>query len=193
MKSRPFIAVAALFLLGLVSGTIAFYADEYIFENKFHTKQYGTSVIEEFESPTNWLPGNTTEKRIFAENTGDIAIAVRAKILSEKWVSANGNNLPLTQNGHLAAIIKYAENSDWTLANDGYYYYDRVVEPKQKTTSFMESVTFNPEIREDMKCDEANNSKNCVSTGNGYDGGTYTLTIVFETIQASAREEVWQH
>ena len=48
-------------------------------------------------------------------------MTVRASY-TEKWVDANGNELPLNDSSNqVAAIINF--NSGWTKNSDGYYYY----------------------------------------------------------------------
>ena len=181
--------VTILFLIA--GGTFAYFTNNKDLENEFKTKVYKTKVIEEFISPDNWTPGTTTNKTIFVSNSGDADVAVRVSY-SEKWTSANGDELSLEQDDKVAAIINFADNleDNWTLEGN-YYYYNKKLEKNDNTTSFIKSVTFNDEIDNDVSCVVRNNKKTCTSTGDGYDGATYVLTIYIETVQYDSYKTVW--
>lgn len=185
----PLFALLLLAIVGVVGVTIAYFTSTTSFENVFKTSPYSTEVTEEFTSPTNWIPGTTTPKTVFAKNTGDVPVAVRVSY-EEEWISSNGTTLPLVQGGKTAAIINLANTSDWTLDN-GYYYYGKKLTKGQSTTTFMESVTFNKDIVADVTCTPNGNVTTCTSSGNGYDGATYTLTIKVETVQFDAYKTFW--
>lgn len=189
-NNKSILAVIALLaLVGVVGGTFAFYTSSQSFDNIFKTKPYSTKFEEIFESPDNWTPGTTTSKEVFATNTGDVDVAVRVSY-TEKWESANGTTLTGTQGENQAAIINFANTNDWTKVGD-YYVYNRKLTKGQKTSSFLDSVTFNENITADVSCTEEGTTKSCVSSGNGYDGATYTLKVTIETIQFDAAENVW--
>ena len=188
-NNKPLIALFLLAIVGLVGVTIAYFTSSTTFENVFKTAPYSTQVTEEFTSPTDWTPGTTTPKTVVAKNTGDVPIAVRVSY-EEEWISSNGTTLPLIQSGKTAAIVNLANTSDWTLVN-GYYYYGKKLTKGQSTTTFMESVTFNKDIVADVTCTPNGNVTTCTSSGNGYDGATYTLTINVETVQFDAYKTFW--
>lgn len=188
-NNKPLFALLLLAIVGVVGVTIAYFTSTTSFENVFKTSPYSTEVTEEFISPTNWIPGTTTSKTVFAKNTGDVPVAVRVSY-EEEWVSSNGSTLPLVQDGKTAAIINLANTSDWTLDN-GYYYYGKKLTKGQSTTTFMESVTFNKDVVADVVCTPNGNVTTCTSSGNGYDGATYTLTIKVETVQFDAYKTFW--
>ncbi len=181
--------IAVLAILAVVGGTLAYYTSSQSFDNIFRTKPYSTKFEEVFESPNDWTPGTTTSKEVFATNTGEVDVAVRVSF-TEEWVSANGTTLSGTQGANKAAIINLANTSDWTKVGD-YYVYNRKLTNGQRTSSFLESVTFNENITADVTCTEVGTTKNCVSSGNGYDGATYTLRVTIETIQYDAAADTW--
>ena len=181
--------IAVLAILAVVGGTLAYYTSSQSFDNIFRTKPYSTKFEEVFESPNDWTPGTTTSKEVFATNTGEVDVAVRVSF-TEEWVSANGTTLSGTQGANKAAIINLANTSDWTKVGD-YYVYNRKLTNGQRTSSFLESVTFNENITADVTCTEVGTTKNFVSSGNGYDGATYTLRVTIETIQYDAAADTW--
>ena len=159
------------------------------FDNDFFVAKYETSSREVFTSPENWMPGDTTPKTITTKNEGNIDIRVRVRCI-EEWTSANGDILPSKVNGESAAIINLINTDKWTKIGN-YYYYSDDLEPNEETNSFMESVTFNPNIEANIVSTTNGNTKTCTSSGDGYDNATYTLTILIETIQAEVADQIW--
>lgn len=188
-NKKALIALTILVFVGIIGGTFAFFTSTQTFDNLFRTKTFSTKFEEKFESPDNWVPGVTTKKEIIASNEGDVEVAVRVSY-TEKWVSANGNTLSGTQGTNRAAILNFANTSDWVKVGD-YYIYNKKLSSGEKTTTFLESVTFNEEITADVSCTTEGSIKKCVSTGDGYDGATYTLSLTIETIQFDAVESQW--
>ena len=154
------------------------------------------TIKETFVAPTSWTPGTTTEKKVEVTNTGNIDMAVRAHY-TEKWLSANGEELPLSDsNNNKAAIINF--NDEWEKADDGYYYYGtkqnmNAVKPEETTSSFITGVTFNENIESSLKETISDDGETITytSTGEGYDNATYTLTITIDTIQYDQANNIW--
>lgn len=192
-NKKPIIALVAIVCVGIIGGTFAYFTDRIDVANEFKTKPYGTQVTEEFTSPDNWLPGDETPKTVIVKNTGEVDIAVRVSYI-EKWESLNGDTLSGTQTisgqNVKVALINLDNTNDWTKEGD-YYYYNKKLESGGSTTSFIKSVTFNSQITDDTTCTTVNNITTCTSTGNGYDGASYTLTINVETVQFNAYQAVW--
>ncbi len=189
MKNKPLIVMLIILVIGIIGGTYAIFTNTKSLQNIFGTRNYHTEVTEEFVSPDDWQPGMTTGKKVYVKNTGQVNMAIRVSY-TEEWVSGNGNSLPLKQGDNVAAIINFVNQEDWT-KNGDYYYYNKSLLPGETTTSFIDSVTFNKAIQTDATCTTVQNKQSCISSGNGYDGGTYTLKIKVETIQESAKEELW--
>ena len=72
-----FLMVAIISIIGL---TMAYFSSTTTFENEFKTLEYGTTYIEKFTSPNNWLPGDETEKTLQVKKSGDVDEAVRVKV-----------------------------------------------------------------------------------------------------------------
>ena len=188
-----FILIATMTLLGIVGFTIAYFTSSVDFENEFTTGKYETTATETFTSPDNWMPGDTTPKALTIENTGDVDVKARVCI-TEEWVSSSGDPLSNTVNGERVAILNLANTSDWTNVGNCYIYND-VLEPDDVTNSFIESVTFNPNIEFDITCTTSTSgnstTKTCGSSGEGYDNATYNLTFRVDTAQANSINSVW--
>ena len=199
-NKKTLVGALLVAIIGLIGLTIAFFTDSVEIPNKFKTKPYRTSVIEEFVSPDNWTPGTTTTKRVYATNDGDVDAAVRVSV-TEEWVSANQNILSNTIDGENVAILNLSDNGVWVKEGD-YYYYNKKLTKGNSSSSFLESVTFNPNVPSDSICSRNNLTDSttnevigkqvtCESSGDGYDGATYTLTIRVETVQYDLYKEVW--
>ena len=189
-----------ILMIGIGGFTFAYFNNVNTISNLFQTKSYENTVIEEFVSPDNWIPGSTTEKSLTVTNTSSIDQAVRVSF-TESWTSKNSDvegDLSLTQNGNDAVIINWTNVKDWmTVTENGvtYKYYKYKLEPNDVTSSLLESVTFNPLIINDNDCSETivNGVRNitCTSSGEGYDGATYKLVFKVETVQYDKYKDAW--
>ena len=186
-RKKNILLLLVLFLS--IGVTIAYLQSTDTFENIFNAGTYSVVTHEEFTSPDNWAPGDTTPKTITTTNEGTIPVRVRVK-LEESWTSKNNSDLPLLNNGERMAIINLANQEDWIKDGD-YYYYVRELNPNETTSSLIQSVTFNPNYQGDVTCTTVGNVKTCESSSDGYMGGTYTLNITTETVQSDAYQEVW--
>ena len=182
------LAVASASVIGMVSGTLAYFNSSAIFENQFNLGNYNVVTQEVFTSPSNWSPGDTTPKTITATNNGAINAAVRVKI-EEAWTDSNGDEISNIPND--AVTLNFTTPSRWTYdSSDGYYYYNYYLKSGEATTSLIDSVTLNSNLNE-ANCVEENGVQTCTSDIQGLAGATYTLTFTIETCQYDKYQEVW--
>jgi predicted ribosomally synthesized peptide with SipW-like signal peptide len=194
-KKKGLLVMLGVSILTVLGSTLAYFSTSSNFTNIFKTGIYEHSVREVFESPNNWTPGTTTSKTVTVNNTGSIPMALRASI-NESWTSKNGDALPLKQGDNTVAIINF--NEGWTKDADGYYYYGSKanltsLEPNTESSSFISGVTFNENISSTLTSSTSEDSKTITytSSGDGYDGATYNLTITIDTIQYDEATNVW--
>ncbi len=195
-NKKKLLIVSAISLLTVLGGTLAYFTTSTDITNIFKTALYQHEIVEKFESPSDWTPGTTTEKTIKVTNTGSISMAVRASY-SEKWINADGEEISLKDsNNNTAAIINF--NDGWTKDSDGYYYYGSKdnktkVMTNETTTSFISGVTFNQNIKAELKETISNDGKTITyeSSGKGYDNAKYILTVKIDTIQYDQANNVW--
>ena len=195
----PIIAIFIIALFGIIASTFAFFTSSAEFQNRFKTKPYSTEVIEEFNSPKGWKPGDITPKIITIKNTGEVDVAARVSY-SEKWISSDGSVLSgkqtitdgINQSEINAAIIKFDNENKW-IKKDGYYYYYKKIKKSEIAESFISAVEFNKLITSNTQCTLSSDKKSqtCISDGKGYDNATYTLTINVETVQFDLYKEIW--
>ena len=187
-KKKSLFAIIAVLLILVVGATIAYFNSSTSFNNQFNIGDYNVVVREIFTSPSNWAPGDTTEKKIFAKNEGTVDAAVRIKY-EETWTDSNGDEITTIPND--AVILNFTTPSNWTKNDtDGYYYYNYYLKSGEETTSFIDSVTLNSDLN-NTNCVEENGTKTCTSNVQGLAGATYTLTFTIETVQYDKYQEVW--
>ena len=65
--------------------------------------------------------------------------------------------------------------------------------PDDTSSSFINSVTFNENIKANLKetVSEDGQTITYQSDGNGYDNAQYTLTLKLETVQYDQAENIW--
>ena len=263
MNKKKIIIIAFLVCLMILGGgTLAYFNSRHTDTTSLSADVYQTRVTDTFTSPDNFVPGTYIEHEMKLTNTGDVKVAVRAKI-EESWTSANGDDLSLIQeiqntanrkksivpsflinhagddssglnsircvptivlNSRESRMVRAMDNDcsnlsigeldvvDWSkdmsqgmlqqgndnpmlqaqiVENDGYYYYDYFVNPGSSTTPLITSILFNEYAQNDFSCTTNNGVERCTSTGDGYDGATYTLTVTFETVQYDKYQEYW--
>ena len=208
-KSKGILILLFLAIMGVVGITLAYFSNSTNIENEFITKEYGNVVTEKFVSPSNWLPGDTTEKKVVATNTGEVDQAVRISVSElwktnnngtlNGWIHTDGTKSTHTTESELAndvrvALIKYVNTGDWVYDN-GYYYYKYNLKPGKNTGEFIDSVTFNALTKLDDTCETTieNGKKTitCNLSGSDYDHTTYTLTLNIETVQYNKYMSAW--
>ena len=195
-NKKKLVLLMGIGLFVVLGGTLAYFTTSDTITNVFGIGKYGTQIVENFESPDNWTPSTTTSKEITVKNTGSINIAIRASY-EEKWINANGNEISLTDSdGNVASIIHF--NSGWEEDSDGYYYYgskDNLtkLQPNTTSSSFISGVTFNSNIKANLRKTVSADGQTITyeSTGDGYDGAKYYLTIKIDTIQYDYASYVW--
>ena len=187
-NKKTLVAIIAVLLILAVGATIAYFQSSASFENIFNTGTYKVVTTEVFESPDNWKPGEEIPKTITTKNEGTIDATVRVSY-TEKWEDEEGNDIT-SQIAAGTAIINLDNTSDWTKEGN-YYYYNYILKPNDETSSFMKSVTLNPNLN-GVVCTTSQDglTKTCESTNPAL-GATYKLTITKETVQADRYQEVW--
>ena len=77
VSKKKTLIVSIISLFTILGGTLAYFTTSSSISNVLKTALYQNEIIEKFVAPTNWTPGDTTEKTIQVTNTGKINMAVR--------------------------------------------------------------------------------------------------------------------
>jgi len=200
-NKRSLFAIVLVVLFGIIGGTIAYYQSNDTFTNEFNTGNYVIKAEETFESPDNWIPGDTTEKKISVKNEGNVDAAVKV-CFREKWEDKDGNTLPTLKNSNPVAILNYKQGyrnywlEDCNQAVKCFYYYKKL-EPNETTEDLLESVTFNSNVvfNNTTSCtdDPTTHKKSCTTTVDDYSDAKYTLNIDIETVQYNSYQNVFNN
>ena len=195
-QKKRLLILMGIGIFSVLGSALAYFTTGDNIENIFNSGKYGAQIVENFESPDNWEPGTTTAKQITVKNTGTINMAVRATY-TERWVNEKENEISLTdEDGNSASIINF--NDGWEKSSDGYFYYGThenltKLKPNETSTSFINGVTFNSNIKAKLNKIVSSDGQTIIyeSTGTGYDGAKYYLTIKIETIQYDYASYIW--
>ena len=189
MRKNTFLLLLFVFCMSLIGMTFSYFQSSLDSNGEFKTGKFEATSYENFTSPVNWSPGDTTEKNVYVTNNGDDDMAVRIS-LEEEWKSSDNVVLSNTQNNEKIAIINLVNQKDW-VKKGNYYYYKYRLPVDDSTSIFMDSVTFNNSIDFNSNCVTTNNIKNCSYSMGDYEGATYNLTVKIETIQYSKYRIIW--
>lgn len=161
MKKKILLAAFVVICLAIITtGTLAFFTTEETAHNVITTGNVDIAVVEttlddngdEIEFPKEGfdgvMPGTSVSKIVRLENIGKGNAWVRIKVdLTAK--AADGSELPLQQDGTDVMTLDY-DTEEWTYS-DGYYYYNKILTPGEKTTALFESVAFSKDMGNDYK------------------------------------------
>ena len=136
------VALAVCCIAILATGTLAYFVVEETAYNVITTGILSMDLIEETTGGEPWpeggiggiVPGMTVDKIPYVKNTGSVDFYTRVSV-SMKVTGENGNALPLDY------ISLDINTTDWT-EKEGYYYYNSVVKPGEKTTPLFTKVSF---------------------------------------------------
>ena len=182
LKSRSYrtsvIATVLFTLLIFVvfsAQTYAYFTDSaQSFNNSIQSGNLATSIIPAGESAVttsySFTPGTTITKEVKVDNAGSLPMYVRAKIdiSIDKDGLTNDQKADLVAriiNEHLISFNINAENSDWILSGD-YYYYKAALAADAEPVLLYSKVIFSPDM------------------DNKYTNATITITVTTDAVQS---------
>lgn len=171
MKKRIVGLVCGCASLALVAGSFAFYTSTNNLDNRLNTGGYGETMTEIIDIPKQWEPGEKVEKRVGIKNTGSSDLLVRIKLDERWWRDANENGImedsekiisfdSTTGNhddiitysqadkadgdvtGDKSVVIKTLADNGWTRGTDGYWYYNKILTPDERTNDILSDITY---------------------------------------------------
>ena len=177
-------AVIALFLSLFTYGTIAYFTAEDIAHNVITSGEIDIELLEWADEdktipfPENGLsdimPGTDVIKIVETKNTGTNAAYIRVKVEKEIILPDGIDVKP----DHTLVKINF-DDAHWTLSEDGFYYYNEVLESGAVTEPLFSSVSFesgmdniyqNSTVKVDVTAYavQANNNGDNVMDANGW-------------------------
>lgn len=177
MKGKLLLLVCALIVLGsLVAGTAAYYTKDATATNVVTTGKIDLEIIEMTDSDTAFpesgivvLPGATVSKIVTVKNTSGHPAHVRVQL--SKFVSIKELTADFMDNGILTTDFN---SEDWTVGDDGFIYYNDVLEPGKETSPVISEVYISGP-----------------KTDNKYRGADFTLKIDVYGVQSENNGTTW--
>lgn len=140
-KKWIFIVVVLGAFLCVYSKSSAFFTSNASIDNKFNIGYYEIKTNENF-NPKDKKIGDEIKKEVYVTNTGTVKAFVRVKIVPF-WK----NGLPLKISSVDSVTLKFNKSSNWVKIGD-FYYYKKVLNPKENTDLLLSSVTVNNKVNE---------------------------------------------
>lgn len=142
------VSVLAILVAVTAAGTLAYFTDTGTAHNvittgnvKIELKEWADEACTQpFQDKTGVMPGTKVTKIVKVENTGTGAAFVRLRV--EKNVYG-ANQEPMDTK----PVSLNFNNTDWIYSEsegEGYYYYNRALEPGKTTEPLFTTVTFDP-------------------------------------------------
>ena len=174
---RYLILLAFIIVIGVTS---AFYISSVAMVNNFKTSTYDVKLEEEFNGTFG------TKKVSIVNNEDNTPVVLRINYL-EVWSKLNEDGIYDTLsnkfNGSDVVTKEWTEEfkTNFTLRDDGWYYYNKVLEPGDRV-EILKSITLNDELIQ-----SSSNYEN-------YKTYNYELTFNYEAIQATSEaiSDIWE-
>lgn len=136
LKKHYIFAISLLLALSVITAvTYSFYVNKDEIINKMKLGIQVADIVEEFDGE---------EKEVFVENTGTTPILVRA---NAKMICTNES---IVLNANKIATADY-NLTDWMDGGDGWYYYTKILQPKETSEILVHVTTDTQDIPEDEK------------------------------------------
>ena len=161
---RKLLALAAMMIcLSLVSlGTVAYFNAEDTAHNVISSGSVNIELVEQTKGDNGALadfpeegiegvmPGTSVSKIVTVKNTGESAAYVRMKVssaITETGGAAKNLPLTITVGGEEVDVLTLDYNTeDWTLGEDGFWYYNKAVKVGETTEALFENVSFHKQM-----------------------------------------------
>lgn len=165
------LSVISIMLAILAAGTIAYFTAEGRAHNVITTGSINITVVEQqkgengtaveypTEPITNVVPGAEISKIVTIRNDGKSTAWIRVKVGTEIELAGEGE-------ANTSLVALNFDDTNWT-ENDGYYYYNKPVDPTESTTALFDTVKFDPQM------------------GNEYQNCTVNINIYAQAVQTA--------
>ena len=141
-RRKSWLGITALIcvLIALVSmSTFAWFSTTDAKENRFKSKfSYQVELVEEFTPKDHIEFDKGYKKEVKVVNTGDIPAFARVLVFPE--IRKANQSLPIDDTVSISYNIE--KKSPWILGEDGYYYYTKMLKPKEESDVLFNEITF---------------------------------------------------
>lgn len=167
-KKLAVLALLVVCLAIIATGTLAYYTAQ---ETAYNVITTGTLSMDLHDETTGGkpfpeegikgvMPGRVVDKVVYVENDGDVSFWTRIKLV-KKITASDGNTERLNFN----KITLDLNTADWT-EHDGYYYYNKPLNPGEETAKLFNKVTFSK------------------SLGNAYMDARVEINVIAQAVQS---------
>lgn len=166
MKKKSIVISTIILTILLISGaSMAWFSHDSSLSNEFRMGTVEVEVVEQGFIDINGAEATTYDKNVQVRSLGSKRTYVRVRLVPH-W---SNPSLPVSN-----VELNLANESDWILHTDGYYYFKYYLNQDDITSLLLESVTF-------------------TELGPDYEGEVFTLKVVAEGVQISndAWKKVW--
>ena len=191
LSNKRKLAIAGVGLVVLaVGGTIAYNQTVAVFNNKFNLKGDEIEAVDVVPPVDDWQPCEEYPKTAVVKNKNDTPRYVRTKIV-DYWRVQNSqqtdhetSDLPMTwtdgSGTHKYAFYNLQNEDKWTLAADGYYYYNDPLAPGATTESLLKSAKFNCDANLAGEMTYSQDGHVAQNTQSNYSDSEYHVYVIFE-------------
>ncbi|MGU8456277.1 BsaA family SipW-dependent biofilm matrix protein [Clostridium perfringens] len=177
-QSKRILLLVGVCSLLMILSVMAFFQSSMTLTNPFSTGEAKVYLDETFDVDDKWVPGEEKQKEVSFGNEGDVPVVLRARFTPELTL-ADGTKVTDTNilNGF---TLNYAASfaSEWAQHDDGWYYYKKVLNPNEKTSQTLVSVTISKNISNDIHGNETD-----------YSGAGMDVDIECEAIQSATSKD----
>lgn len=172
--------IRILFVPGLlaflvIGSTFAYFGELNPIANNFYTTEPEVYLEEKFNPYDQWVPGEKKQKEVRFGNEGQMAAVLRVKFIP---YLERGENKVTLSNQEITLNFDDSMQTEWVRHGD-WYYYCKVLEPKERTGITLNAVTISAAL---------GNDEHGIQTD--YSGAVFDVEIIGELLQASLAEEI---
>ena len=145
---------------------LKWFVDHDVVTNNFNVANIDVDIKEDFTPPNNW-DGSVNEKLVKIQNNSTGPALIRVSI-QKRWENNDGTSWA----GNTEFInLNFSNNKNnlWINGNDGYFYYNKILEKAELTEPLLDSVNLN------IPCE----------LSNLYKGKRVTIDVDVEAVQAT--------
>lgn len=175
-RNKKVLLIMGMLALLVIGSTFAYFQKSESIDNKFKSAEAKVNITEKFNPKDQWVPGEEKQKEVRFGNEGTIASVLRVKFTPVLTLKDGTEDAEAAKDFHLNFADDFKQN--WTDGGDGWYYYNKVLEPDQMTDLTLKSVTISDKIGNDEH-----------GIGTDYTKASYDVNIEGELLQASYAAE----
>ena len=172
-----------LIVTAAIGTTLAFYSGKGDLNNKLTTKESSVYLDEVFDPTDKWLPGEEKTKEVKFGNRGTSDQVIRFKV-ELQWLDKDDDDTWVPVTTAPVAINwtnSFKDGIDWDdsfvadASDEGWYYYNKILEAGDETPAVMESVTFESKLANAVIGDSKDD----------FSSTTYRIKIYMESVDVN--------